>query len=487
MYSFVLSIAALIVGYMIYGRVVERIFKPDESRVAPSIRLQDGVDYIPMPTWKVFMIQLLNIAGTGPIFGAIMGAKFGPASYLWIVFGCIFAGAVHDYLAAMHSMRGDGLSLPQIIGHSLNGGAQKFMNVLTIVLLILVGSVFVYSPALILGEITSPDSTSAVMTWCIVIFVYYLVASVLPIDKIIGKIYPVFAFALIFMAASLFVCLLVKWPAIPEVWNGLSNLGARNGLSGMADQPILPCMFITIACGAVSGFHATQSPMMARCIKSERLGRPVFYGAMIAEGVIALIWAAVASWFFFDGGAAESGTDINESAPEIVAAVAKHWLGLFGGILALFGVVAAPITTGDTALRSARLTIADALHLKQDSRWKRLAVTIPLFTASGLLLWYNVSDENGFNVIWRYFGWINQTLAAITLWALTAHMARRRKDPAYLITLIPACFMTAVCTTFISIARIGFNVSDRYATAIFASVFVVSAVVFFIWKRRRSL
>lgn len=484
MYSFIICIAALILGYVLYGSFVERIFKPDPDRTTPAYRMEDGVDYIPMPTWKVYVIQFLNIAGTGPIFGAIMGAKFGPASYLWIVLGSIFAGAMHDYFMGMFSVRGNGMSLPSIIGHMLGPMTKKVMMVFTILLLLLVGAVFVYSPAIILGGITGDGGTSSVMVWVVVIFIYYIIATLLPIDKIIGKIYPVFAIALIFMAISMMTCLFVKWPSIPEIWDGLGNLGAERGLSGMAGQPVIPCLFITIACGAISGFHATQSPMMARCIKNEKLGRPVFYGSMITEGLVALVWAAVSSYFFFDGGAAEVGSDLSASAPEVVTSVAKSWLGIFGGILALLGVVAAPITSGDTALRSCRLAVADSLHFSQESRRNRLLISIPIFILTALLLWFNVSDENGFNVIWRYFGWANQTLACFSLWAITAYLTRERKRPAYLVSLIPACLMTAICFSFIATADYGLNLPMSWIGYLIAGTIAICLALFFRWASR---
>ena len=402
MWSLVISVVALILGYLTYGKFIDRSFGPDSSRYTPAISKQDGVDFVPMPSWKVFMIQFLNIAGTGPIFGAIMGAKFGPSSYLWIVFGCIFAGAVHDYMTGMLSIRSGGLSVPNIVGHILGKNAKRLLLVFSVALLLLVGVVFVYSPALILGDIAGDGSRNSIMIWVCVVFVYYILATLMPVDKIIGRIYPLFAFALLFMAFGLLICLLVKWPTIPELWDGLYNRGPSIGMNG---QKIFPCLFITIACGAISGFHSTQTPIMARCMKDEKLGRPIFYGAMITEGLVALIWAAVASYFFFGGGAAEVGSELSASAPEVVTDVSRSWLGIAGGVLAILGVVAAPITSGDTAFRSARLIIADALHTDQKNRSARLAIAIPLFVVACVMLWFNVNDENGFNNIWRYFGW----------------------------------------------------------------------------------
>ena len=482
MYSFLLSIAALVLGYLLYGAFVDRVFGPDPHRVTPAVEKADGVDFIAMPTWKVFMIQFLNIAGTGPIFGAIMGAKFGPASYLWIVLGCIFAGAVHDYMCGMLSLRHGGAGFPELVGEYLGQGTKRVMLVFSIILLLLVGTVFVYSPALILGDLAGDGGRGSIMLWVGIIFVYYVVATLLPIDKVIGRVYPLFAFALLFMAAALLVCLVVKWPSLPELWDGLGGWSEKAGLSG---QPIFPCLFITIACGAISGFHATQSPLMARCLKNEKLGRPVFYGSMITEGLVALIWAAVSSWFFFDGGAAAVGSDMSAAAPTVVTKVSESWLGLLGGILAILGVVAAPITSGDTAFRSARLIIADFARLEQKTIRKRLYIALPLFAASALLLWYNIADANGFNTIWRYFGWSNQTLAVFMLWTATIYLVRKKGGMWYLVTLLPALFMTSVCTTFICVDKIGLRLPQEWNFAIGLSTFVLAAVLFYLWKFRK--
>ena len=483
MYSFLISVLALIAGYFIYGKFVERVFSPDFSRPTPAITNTDGVDYVPMPTWKVFMIQFLNIAGTGPIFGAIMGAKFGPSAYLWIVFGCIFAGAVHDYILGMLSVRNSGAGLPEIVGMYLGNGVKKVMLVFALALLLLVGAVFVYSPAVILADITSDGGVNSMMMWIGVIFLYYIMACLLPIDKIVGKIYPIFAFALLFMAVSLMVCLIIKWPSLPEFWDGLVNLGQQRGL--IKGQEIFPCLFITIACGAVSGFHATQSPLMAKCMQNEKFGRPVFYGAMITEGLVALIWAAISSYFFFDSGAEAVGSTISASAPVVVGKVSFAWLGLLGGILALLGVVCAPITSGDTAFRSARLILADFLHIDQQPKRNRIIISLPLFLVAGLLLWYNVADENGFNTIWRYFGWANQTLAVFSFWTATVYLTKTYKDRRYLVTLIPSAFMTAVCLTYICIDKIGFNLPSDWNYAIGLITFVLSIDFFYVWKIRR--
>ncbi len=472
MITFLISLVLLVVGYMVYGRFVERVFGPDD-RVTPAVAKADGVDFIVLPSWKIFMIQFLNIAGTGPIFGAIMGAKFGPAAYLWIVLGCIFAGATHDYLSGMLSMRNGGVGQPELIGLYLGDRTKKVMLVFIVFLLMMVGAVFVYSPALILGKLCS-DDLDWVYIWCGIIFVYYIIATMLPIDKIIGQIYPLFAISMLFMAVALMAVLFYEWPALPELYDGLSGEGFTT--------PIFPALFITIACGAISGFHATQSPLMARCVKHEKLGRPLFYGAMITEGLVALIWATVSMYFFYGGAAEELGQPLTLQAPQVVTAVSEGWLGTFGGLLALLGVVAAPITSGDTALRSARLIIAEFINLDQKPIMKRMWICIPLFGATLLLLFYNIENPDGFNVIWSYFGWANQTLAVFTLWAITVYLVRERKN--YWITLLPAFFMTVVCSTFIVVSRNAFGFSMNVGYGVGACSLLIAVVWFVLWYRK---
>ena len=438
MITFTLCLFALLIGYFTYGRLCERIFAPD-NRITPAIQHADGIDYMVLPPWKIFMIQFLNIAGVGPIFGAIMGAMFGTASFLWIVLGSIFAGAVHDYFSGMLSLRHDGESIPEIIGRYLGLSTRQVIRVFTVILMILVGAVFVASPAGLLAKLT-PESLD-VTFWIVVIFVYYILATLLPIDKIIGKVYPLFAASLLFMAIGLLVMLYVKMPDLPEVWEGLGNTHPK-----AETTPIFPMMFITIACGAISGFHATQSPLMARCMPSERQGRPIFYGAMITEGVVALIWAAVATYFFHQDGMGISDASV------VVFDISREWLGTVGSVLAILGVVAAPITSGDTAFRSARLIVADFLKMEQKTIKRRLVICIPLFVVASALLIYSLHDADGFQVIWRYFAWANQTLAVFTLWTITVWLAREKKGLTFLITCIPALFMTVVCTTYICIA-----------------------------------
>ena len=466
MVTFSICLGFLIIMYFIYGRFIEKLFGPDD-RETPAFKQNDGIDYIPMPTWKIFMIQFLNIAGLGPIFGAILGAKFGMSSFLWITLGTVFAGATHDYLAGMLSMRHGGESLPETIGRYLGLPAKQIMRVFSLLLMILVGVVFLSGPADLLASLT-PEKLNAEF-WLSIIFIYYLLATLLPIDKIIGRIYPLFAIALIFMAIGVLVMLYSEYPDIPEIWNGLSNSHPHSD-----KLPIFPIMFVSIACGAISGFHATQSPMMAKCLKSEKHGRPAFYGAMITEGIIALIWAAAATCFF-----KENGLDENNAAI-IVNHITNDWLGSIGGLLAILGVIAAPISTGDTALRTARLIAADFLKMPQKRLKHRLILTIPIFTLTILLIYWSSSDSGGFDVIWRYFAWFNQTLSVFTLWAITIYLTQINKQ--YLVTLIPAIFMTYVTVSYLFIAPECLNLGSNIAYLSGGIFTVITLIMFINWK-----
>ena len=401
----------------------------------------------------------------------------------------------------MLSVRHNGANLPELVGTYLGKRTKAVMLVFSVFLLMMVGVVFVYSPALVLK-----DFGWTTLGWVCAIFAYYVLATLLPIDKIIGKIYPIFAFAMLFMAVALMVCLYVKMPALPELWSNLdaSNLNKPQSLLGtesyIAKNPLFPCLFLTIACGAISGFHGTQSPLMARCLGSEKVGRPVFYGAMITEGIVALIWATVSIYFFYYGGWRQvvDANSINEflaqtnggksliqyfTAPNVVEKVCTGWLGFFGGVLAIFGVVAAPITSGDTAFRSARLIIADALHLSQKGVHKRLLVAIPMFAAAIALLVWQMENPDGFNTIWQWFGWSNQTLAVFTLWTITVYLVQQKKP--FIITLIPALFMTAVCFTFLLVSPMALelNTTVSYCGSVIS---VVIACVWFLWWYRKA-
>ena len=475
MTSFIIALAALILGYFLYGGLVERVFRTDPSRPTPATTMADGIDYVEMPTWKVYLIQFLNIAGVGPIFGAIMGIMYGPAAFLWIVLGTIFAGAVHDFMSGMISLRLGGKSLPEIVGSELGGKVKMVMSVFTCILLVMVIAVFVRTPANLLATLT-PEHLNATF-WAICIFLYYILATLLPVDKLIGNLYPIFGFALLFMAVGIMGYMIFNGVEIPD---GFSE-GLFNRHPAGEAAPIFPMMCISIACGAISGFHATQSPMMARCLNNEKHGRKVFYGAMVSEGIVALIWAAAAIAFTvgYDklaGYMADNGSD----AGILVHEVCVKWLGTFGGILAILGVIAAPITTGDTAMRSLRLIIADSIGLQQKKFAKRLLVTLPIVAVCYLLL--NVN----FDVLWRYFAWCNQTLSIFTLWACSVYLARHRK--AYLITMIPAMFMTALCVSFICYAPLGAYAAGiglpLYASeAIGLVAMAVCTFLFFKWQR----
>lgn len=433
MITFLICLGALVAAYFTYGKYLERVSGADNSLATPCHRLADGIDYIEMPRWRVFLIQLLNIAGTGPIFGAILGACFGPVAFLWITLGGIFFGAMHDYLSGMMIVRDDGRSLPEVAGKYLGSGTKFFMRWFSVVLLLLVGAVFMQSPAELLGNLTGSIPASV---WIYVILAYYVIATVLPVDKVIGKCYPVFGAALIFMALGLLGVLLFGSYTIPELTS------FHNYQADPEAFPIVPTLFITIACGAISGFHATQSPMMARCVGNERQCRSVFFGSMISESIIALIWAAVAMAFF--GGASPLGSELaaHGNNPAWAVDVISHTtLGRIGSILAILGVVAAPITSGDTAFRSARLIISDMFNFDQRPVLNRFAVCIPIF-----IIGYGITLFN-FGVVWRYFAWSNQALATITLWAIYAWLARRKSNTW--VALIPAIVMTYVITTFV--------------------------------------
>jgi carbon starvation protein CstA len=474
MITFIICIAVLILGYVFYSRVIERIQGVNPENQTPAYKLTDGVDYVPMPWWRIFLIQFLNIAGLGPIFGAVAGAMWGPVAFLWIVLGSVFAGAVHDYFSGMLSIRHNGLSITEIIGIYLGTGAKQFIRGFTVVLMVLVGAVFIMGPAGILAGLT-PDFFSMTF-WVWVVFIYYLLATLLPIDKIIGKIYPVFGFALFFMAFGLIIALFAKGYTIPEL--NLNNF--RNFHVDQAKFPVFPMMFITIACGAISGFHATQSPMMARCITNEKLGRRVFYGAMISEGVVAMIWAAIGMSFY--GGVSELNAAMTAqkgNAAYLVNEISNSLLGRFGGALALLGVVAAPITSGDTAFRSARLIVSDFLKFKQGPVQNRLYIAVPLFTVGFLL------TRIDFSIIWRYFAWSNQTLAMVVLWTITVYLAQNNKF--YWVTLVPAVFMTAVITSYLLFAPEGFSLPAgiSYSTGLITAFLAFFLFLFYLAKIKK--
>ena len=445
MITFIIALLLLVFGYLLYGRMIEKMVEADPNRPTPATTMADGVDYVPMKPWRIFLIQFLNIAGVGPIVGAIMGAQFGTASFLWIVFGCIFGGAVHDFVSGYVSLRNKGCSLPEIHGRFLGNGAKQFMRYFTVILMILVGAVFVKTPSQLLITNFTPDWQ--IWIWPVIIFVYYMLATMLPIDKLIGRIYPIFGILLLLMAVFV-MCAFFFRPEVhlTEVWEGLENRHPN-----AATNPIFPMMFVSIACGAISGFHATQSPLMARCMVSEKQARPIFYGAMIAEGVVALIWAAAATYFFHDKPELCAG----QGGDAMVGVIAREWFTPVLAVITVLGVIAAAITSGDTALRSARLIVADIFKIDQKPIWKRFLVALPVFLLAGAILVYTFADANGFQTIWRYFAWANQLLAMVTLYAVTVYLIQRGK--CWIVTFIPALFMTMVCASYILIAKEGLH------------------------------
>jgi carbon starvation protein CstA len=471
MLTFLIALTVLLVGYFVYGKIVEKVFNPDD-RSTPAYTKSDGVDYVPMKQkWNVFLIQLLNIAGLGPIYGAILGALFGPSVYIWIVFGCIFAGAVHDYFAGMISMRHGGANISELVGIYLGNGMKWIMRVFSIVLLVLVGTVFMSGPAGLLARLT-PDFLN-VTFWLYAILAYYFLATILSFDKIIGRLYPVFGFVLIFMAVGVGVMLLVNngTNPLPEL-TSIAMINAKG-------QPLWPIMFITVACGAISGFHATQSPMVARVITSERDGRKIFYGAMIAEGVIALVWAAAGTTFY-------SGTaGLNEALANlggqggVVFDISKSLLGPIGGVLAILGVVAAPITSGDTAFRAARLTLSDIFKLEQKPLKNRLMLAVPL-----LFVGWFLTQGVDYQIIWRYFSWSNQTLAMIALWMAAAYLYKHKLNHWF--ASLPATFMSAVSATYILQAAEGFKLSTSISYPVgFATALALFALFYVLILKKK--
>jgi len=454
MVTFLASISLLVLGYIFYGRFMDRFFGMDPGRVTPAISVNDGIDYVPLPPWKIFMIQFLNIAGLGPIFGAILGAMYGPVAYIWIVLGAIFMGGVHDYFSGMLSIRMNGASLPEIVGKYLGNTSRIFLRIFTLLLLIFVGVAFVTGPAKLLQTMTTLD----IRIWLYLIFGYYLLATLLPINKIIGRIYPIFGISLLVMALGIGGSMLIRHFGgsleMQEVTRAsFTNLHAEPG-----SNILFPMLFIIISCGAISGFHATQSPMMARCMKNEKQGRKIFYGAMISEGIVAIIWATAAMNYFGDvHGLNYTLTNPLRSDPSIIPdpawvvnEICNTWLGRAGAVIAVIGVVACPVTSGDTAFRSARLTIADMLGIKQSTLRSRLYVSIPIFIV-GFVLTFVLKDE--FGRIWKFVGISNQSLATIVLWTAAMYMALKGKNHWFI--SLPATFLTVVCVTYLLVAPNG--------------------------------
>ncbi|MBO6134459.1 MAG: carbon starvation protein A [Lachnospiraceae bacterium] len=462
MISFLCSIGLLILGYIFYGKFVEKLYAPNENKTIAYIK-KDGVDYVPMPVWKTYLIQLLNIAGTGPIFGALAGAVFGPVVYLWIVFGCIFGGAVHDYFCGMLSERNNGASVSEIVGKYLGNGMKNVMRVFSVILLLMCGVVFTEGPAELIAMLT--PETLDVDFWLTIVMVYYFVATFVPIDKIIGRIYPIFGLCLILMAIGVGGTMLIsKEFVMPEIWDHFRS-----------EHPTLPCwpyMLITVACGAISGFHATQSPLMARCLNNKKDGRKVFYGAMISEGMIALVWAAAGVTLY------ETREALQASGMASIAVydICMRLMGPIGGIVAVLGVIVCPISSGDTAYRSARLTIADWFKIDQSKWQNRFVITLLLLITGAYIL------DVDYGIIWRYFSFSNQSLATIVLWAESIYLLTKKKN--YFITLIPAIFMTAVTSTYFMVAPECLEIPYKVGVIIGISFTICLACLFFKYKER---
>lgn len=449
MITFFVCILLLVVGYFFYGKFVENFFGVDPQQKTPAYALEDGVDYKPMATWKVFVIQFLNIAGLGPIFGAILGAAYGPAAYIWIVVGCIFMGAVHDFFSGMMSIRSNGANMPDIIGANLGKAMKTVMNVVVCFLLLAVGVSFVTGPADLIASLTGVNKE----IWLYVIFAYYLLATLLPIDKIIGNVYPIMGAALLFMAVGVGVMLVTGALNGTHEMIELTPSSLKNWHADPADNILIPMLFVVVSCGAISGFHSTQSPLMARCLKNERHAHPIFYGAMIAEGIVAIIWATAAMAYF--GGpeglndAATNGVMINGVLTKVTPAIAvdmicKSWLGRIGAVIAVLGVVVCPITSGDTAFRSLRLTLADFMKSDQKPIVKRIIISLPIFFIAFICC------KVDFSTIWKYVGIGNQILATIVLWTASAFFIKRGK--AHWLCSLPATFLTFVCVSYFIMA-----------------------------------
>ena len=469
MISFLLCLALLIIGYFVYGKIVDNTFGPDD-RETPAVRINDGVDYVVMPQWKLFLVQLLNIAGLGPIFGALQGALWGPVVFLWITFGTIFAGGVHDYFSGMMSERNDGASIAEVTGRYLGPVMQNIMRVFSVVLLIMVGTVFAVGPAGLIVTLCKNGGMSGLLTttlfWLIIILAYYFIATFISIDAIIGKIYPLFGICLIIMAVGVIFGIFTN-PAytIPEIWANFSNMHPSN-------TPIWSFMFITVACGAISGFHSTQTAIISRTVKNERQGRMTFYNMMILEGFIAMVWAAGAMGVY-NLALQEPNASL---ATGTIGVVCKDILGPVGGIIALVGVIVLPITSGDTALRALRLSLAETFHLDQSTNGKRMRLAIPVFVLAAGIIVFAKFNKDGFNILWRYFAWSNQTLSLFAFLCITVWMFENGKGKFAWMPLIPGAFYAFICSTYIANAHIGFNIPWT-ASYIIGVVFAIAYVV----------
>lgn len=462
---FLISVVLLILGYVVYGSIVEKVFGANGEKKTPAIKYADGIDFVEMPVWKIFLIQFLNIAGLGPVFGAVLGAAYGPVCFFWIVLGSIFAGAVHDYLTGMFSVRFKGKTMDYLIGKILSKHVKYFFVFFLVLILVLVGAVFAVNPAKMLALIFNIP----VIYFIVLIFGYYFLTTLLPVDKIIGRFYPFFALLLLLVTVSLLVSLFrqgTEWFPIT-----FENLHPQNA-------PIFPLMFITIACGALSGFHATQSPIMARCLPNEKDGRLIFYGAMILEGLVALIWASLAITFYSDTTALGNVLfDPNKGQGEAVAEISRGLIGSVGSVFAILSVVVLSITSGDTAFRSARLTLAEAVHFDQKNLGKRFLLSAAVLLAGISFTLFDITT------LWYYFGWANQTLAMFSLWTVSLYL--KKKNRCYWISLLPAIFMTTVCLTYILQDKNSFALNMGIAKLIALILTAIITLFFFLKKYQK--
>ena len=475
MITFFSALLVLLAGYFIYGKFIEKVFGADNERITPAYSQEDDVDYVPMDTKKVYLIQFLNIAGLGPIFGPIMGALYGPVAFFWIVIGAIFAGGVHDYMSGMMSVRTEGKSITEITGDYLGEPSRYLMLVVSVLLLLFVGVVFVVGPAALLAHLSFTNDGHGVFegtifggtaVWITIIFSYYFISTIVPIDKIIGKIYPFFGAVLMFMAFGVAGAMIYHGLDIPELTDA-PNFSNPKGI------PVWPALFFTISCGAISGFHATQSPLMARTIKKESYGRVVFYGAMITEAVIAMIWASVGMAYFPDGINGLQDVIAKGGPGLVVNSVAVGYLGVVGGIIAILGVIVAPITSGDTAFRSIRLTLSDRFGIDQESIKNRLMIAVPIFIIAFMI------TEIGFASIWMYFSFSNQFLATITLWTAVAFLYRHGKN--FWVAALPGLFMSGSIVGYILTAK-EFPLHLSHQTALIAGSLTALAILFYLVK-----
>ena len=500
MATFMIGLVILIVGGLIMGKLCDHVFQPDD-RETPAYSKQDGVDYVPMPTWKNALINLLNIAGTGPILGPIQGILFGPIALLTIPIGNVIGGAVPDYFAGMIWTRDGGAQMPEMVRKYTSKTVFWIYDVFVCLLLLLVGTVFIYTP----GDIAATQvfgfsgAPTEVSTWVIyaVIFAYYLIATVFPIDKIIGRVYPIFGAILVFSALGVFGAMVIFHYPLVDIWGSWATQSFDYAAYFKAGH-FIPIFFVTVACGILSGFHSSQTALVARTIKSEKEGRMTFYNMMVVEGFIAMVWAAgtmaLIQFTAEHGGITmqlsdkgvwqymiqKGGELVAISPTSVVGVVCRYALGPIGGAVALIGIIILPITSGDTALRALRLTIADTFHIKQDNNARRLSLAVPIFVIVGAILVWAKIDPKGFNILWRYFAWSNQTMALFPLAAATIYLIINKRGKWAWMTLIPGVFYTFICACYILNAKLGFGLSWNIAYiggAVIAALYAVLTIL----------